>query len=98
MAIKKKTFEHDSLQDLNTIVRYLNAITEGVKNGKLELRGRESEINLEPHGLVRLELRASERPDRARLDFRLTWKPKPAIEDGMEPLEISSSTDTGSKP
>lgn len=90
MVSKKKTFEHDSFQDLNTIVRYLNAITDGVKDGKLDLRGRDCEISLQPRGLVRLELRASERPDRARLDIRLTWKPNNDEDDEVEPLDIRS--------
>ena len=90
MADKKKNFEHDSLQDLNTIVRYLDAITEGFRNGKLSLKGREGEIALRPRGLVRLELRASERSDRSRLDLRFTWKPRQDPENGEDALDIHS--------
>lgn len=90
MVSKKKTFEHDSLQDLQTIVHYLNAVTEGFRNGKLNLKGREGEIVLQPHGLIRLELRASERADRSRLDLRFTWKPAQEVSEEPEPLDIRS--------
>lgn len=93
MADRKKVFEHDSLQDRNTIVRYLNAITDGLKNGKLTLKGREAEIELEPRGLIRLELRASERSDRSRLELRLTWNPKYDSEGEEDSLDIRSDKD-----
>lgn len=93
MVGKKKTFEHDSLQDVQTIVRYLNAVTEGFQSGKLNLRGREGEIVLQPTGLIRLELRATERNDRNRLDLRFTWKPEQAQDGEEDSLDIQSGAE-----
>lgn len=72
----KHTFEHDSLQDVASLVQYLKAIVDGFERGKLNIAGGDEEIVLEPTGLVRFEVRASQRDDRARFALRFTWKPK----------------------
>lgn len=72
---KKRVFEYDSLQDCESIIRYLKAVTDGFENGTLRLQGNKGEIRLTPQGLIRFEISASQRPDRNRLNLRFTWKP-----------------------
>jgi amphi-Trp domain-containing protein len=92
--VKKKEFEHDSLQDTETLVAYLKEVTRGFEEGKLSVSGRDGEINLEPRGMIRFELRVSERADRCRLNMRFTWKPEPEEEvDRQDDLKISSGSD-----
>ncbi|MDD9947606.1 MAG: amphi-Trp domain-containing protein [Myxococcales bacterium] len=87
----KHVFEHDSLQDLSSLVEYLKAVVEGFEQGKLKVAGGEEEIELEPTGLVRFEVRASQREDRARLALRFTWKPKRSEDTQDDKLRIGSS-------
>ena len=86
--VKKREFEHDSLQDVTSLVEYLKTVTRGFEEGKLTVTGRDGEISLEPRGLIRFELRVSQRPDRNRLNLRFSWKPGKET-DGDHPEELS---------
>ena len=88
---EKRTFEHDSLQDLSSLVDYLKAVVDGFEQGKLKVTGGEGEIELEPTGLVRFEVRASQRDDRARFSLRFTWKPKRSEDTHDDKLRIGTS-------
>lgn len=72
---KKKEFEHESLQDRDSLAQYLQTVTKGFQDGRLAVSSRGEDIALEPRGLIQFELRASQRPDRGRLTLRFTWKP-----------------------
>ena len=90
---KKRDFEHDSLQDVTSLVEYLQTVSKGFADGKLTVSNNDEVIALEPAGLVRFELRASQRPDRTRLTLRFTWTPKRATDSETgERLEIRSGS------
>ena len=73
------------------MVEYLKTVTRGLEEGQFTVSGREGEISLEPRGLIRFELRVSQRSDRSRLNLRLTWKPgKDDAGDGQDELTIRS--------
>lgn len=73
--VKKKEFDHESLQDRDSLAQYLQIVTQGFQDGRLSVSSRDEDIALEPRGLIRFELRASQRSDRGRLTLRFTWKP-----------------------
>ena len=88
---KKRAFEHESLQDRESIVAYLEAVTEGLRQGKLTLSDGEVELELEPKALLTLSVRASQKRNRSRLDLRVSWR-----DDEDEPageLKISPGDD-----
>ncbi len=75
-------FEHDSLEDGESIVKYLTAIAEGFRMGRIELARGGEEVVLEPSGLLRLNIRARRRRGKVTVSFRVSWK------DGQaEPLD-----------
>lgn len=86
---KKQSFEHESLQDRESIVAYLETITEGLRSGRVEIRQGEEELILEPEGLLTLGIRAVRKRDRTRLDLRISWRDASPEED-QAPLEISA--------
>lgn len=71
---KKRAFEHESLQDRESIVAYLEAVTEGLRQGKLTLSDGSAVLDLEPSGLLTLSVRASQKRNRSRLDLRVSWR------------------------
>lgn len=94
MVTKKRVFDHDSLQDMSSVIEYLATLTDGFRTGQLSVTGPEGEIVLRPQGLVRMELRASQRDDRDRLTLRLTWKPTlKDDEPSRSRLQIRAETD-----
>ena len=66
-------FKHESLQDLKSIGQYLEALTEGLRSGRVELSDESGQLVLHPSGLLSLELRAKRRGNRAKLQLKLSW-------------------------
>lgn len=74
MGKDDREFLHESLQDVKSIVAYLDAIREGFLNGTLNLRDDAGDIALHPSGLVRLQIDSTRKRDRVKLAVRLAWK------------------------
>jgi amphi-Trp domain-containing protein len=74
MADEESEFEHGSLQDKATVVRYLNAITEGFDNGSISLVNRGGKIHLKPKGMIDLTVRATHKRGRMQLTLNASWK------------------------
>ncbi len=68
-----RSFRHESLQDKATIRDLLEAITDGVAKGKLTFSDGDEEILMEPKGLLRLKLTATQQEDLHRLKISIWW-------------------------
>ena len=91
MASEDREFEYESLQDRETIVRYLGAIAEGLEKGRLLLATNGEQFALDAPGLLRFDVQAKQKRDRAQLSLRLSWKNhKAARELRVEPLTIDT--------
>jgi len=71
---KDDDFRHDSVQDRQSIVRYLHALTAGIEKGHLELGTAEHMLALDPDGMLELEVRAKRKGGRVSLSIRLHWR------------------------
>lgn len=88
----EREFLHESLQDVRSIVAYLDAVRDGFANGSLSLRDEAGDISLYPSGLVRLQIDASRKRDRVKLAIRLSWKEESGSENvGGSSLVIERS-------
>jgi amphi-Trp domain-containing protein len=74
MASEDREFAHESLQDRETIVKYLGAIAEGLEKGRLLLATNGEQFALDTPGLLRFDVQAKQKRDRAQLTLRLSWK------------------------
>jgi amphi-Trp domain-containing protein len=66
-------FQHESLQDLTSIGEYLRALISGLEAGSIDLSDDEGQLSLHPSGLIGLELRATRKGNRGRLQIELSW-------------------------
>lgn len=73
-AENKSEFRHESLQDRESIVRYLNALSQGIASGQLTLGTREENLVLHPSGLLKLSVKARGKDERTKLVFKISWK------------------------
>jgi amphi-Trp domain-containing protein len=80
MSSDNNDFKHESLQDCDTIVKYLNAISEGFRQGHLVLANGDAPIVLEPDGLLKLDLKAKKKDGRYKLSMKISWKEKEQVE------------------
>lgn len=67
-------FRHESAQDPRSIVKYLQAITAGIERGHLQLGAAEHRLDLEPGGMLGLEIRARRKAGRVKLTLELSWR------------------------
>lgn len=81
-------FAHESLQDTETIGKYLEALAQGFRTGRLEFASGKKDIELEPHGLLELAVRAKRKDGTARISIDVQWKEATAKKTRQTPLRI----------
>lgn len=73
MAKTTHTFEHESLQDKEAVIHYLNVISEGFASGHIHLANEEDDVTLEPKGLSRLKIKAKQAKNHQEIRITLAW-------------------------
>lgn len=81
-------FAHESLQDPETIGKYLEALAQGFRTGQLEFSSGKQHIELEPHGLLQLHVDARRKDGEARISMEVQWKEKKPRKRRQTPLKI----------
>ncbi len=74
MANDQSEFSHQSLQDRESICRYLEALREAFQQGRLLLARNSEKFVMETPGLVELDLRAKQKSDAAQIVLKISWK------------------------
>ena len=67
-------FTHRSLQDTESIAAYLEAVLEGIRQGRLNLESGGREMVLEPSGLLRFRVDARRGSYRSRITVKISWR------------------------
>jgi amphi-Trp domain-containing protein len=70
----KKSFRHESLQDVRSIRAILKALLNGIDKGRVSFSDEEDEMLMEPKGLLHLKLRATQDEHRHRINLRISWQ------------------------
>lgn len=91
-----KEFAHESLQDRNSIVKYLGALADGLQHGRLLLASQGEELELDTPSLVKFDLQAKQKRNRGQIVLKISWKnhvEQKALR--VEPLVIESEEASG---
>jgi amphi-Trp domain-containing protein len=90
-TIRSGEFDHESIQDTGSIVKYLEALAEGFRSGTLQFSAGKKAIRLRPSGLLELSLKAKRKSGQARLQLEVAWKePKKKPQEDQPPLKIQT--------
>jgi amphi-Trp domain-containing protein len=73
-------FNHESLQDRKTIIKYLKAINDGISKGALSFADDSNEITLTPNGVIRLKVNVLRQDNTLELQILFNWKESDADE------------------
>ncbi len=73
MATEEK-FNFDSLQDSESISRFLESLIDGIKNQKINLSTNGDEIELTPCGLLNFTVKAKKKADSSKISIKISWK------------------------
>jgi amphi-Trp domain-containing protein len=71
---RSNRFRHESLQSQESIQNLMEALTKGLASGKVVFEDEDDSMLMEPQGLLRLKISASQDEDRSRIDVRISWK------------------------
>lgn len=74
MSDDLKNFKYESVQDIETIISYLEAITEGFRSGELLFASQDKEVVYRPQGLLGLTIEAKKKGSRRKLSIKFGWK------------------------
>jgi len=88
MSKEPPVFEHESLQDPESIVEYLEALGLGFRAGRLLFAAGKQELVLKPPRLVNFAVKAKQKDDGVKLTLKITWKDKDSKDKGHQPLRI----------
>jgi len=73
MRQEKISFKHESLQNAKAIREVLKAISTGIVEGKLTFSDEDDEISLQPQGLLRLKVTASQGANKNKVSVSFSW-------------------------
>ncbi len=89
MASSGNEFAYQSLQDPESIVKYLEALGEGIKGGSLLFGTKKKKLILEPNGLMKLDVKARRKDRKVKLEIKISWsQEKENKEAASDILEI----------
>ena len=81
-------FKYESLQDRKTIVKYLEALKKGFESGKIILADSERKIQLNPYGIIKMEVRFKRKDDTDKISVKCSWKNKKDDKKNADILKI----------
>lgn len=71
---KREEFEHESIQDSQTIRDYLKALVDGFDGGKIVFKSEDHEVVLLPNDLLELSIKAKRKGDKNKISLKIAWK------------------------
>ncbi len=66
-------FKHESLQDLDSIIAFLNSVRDGFANRRLLLADKKKEVEFTPTGLIKFDVEAKCKDERCKLALKFSW-------------------------
>jgi amphi-Trp domain-containing protein len=83
-------FEFESVQDCQTIQKYLQALREGFEQGRIVLNSDGAEICMHPGGFMKFEVAVKKKGWRTSWPSRVSWKDKTEDSPAAGNISISS--------
>lgn len=71
---EKKEFRFESIQDAETIKKYLEELTSGFEKGQIVLKNGGENIVLNPEGVIQFEVKVRKKDGKSRLYLKMDWK------------------------
>ncbi|MBF0170679.1 MAG: amphi-Trp domain-containing protein [Nitrospinae bacterium] len=74
MSKNDDQFGYESLQDRESIVKYLAALNEGFAAGQLLFGSRQKQLALAPQGLIKFDVEGKRKDGQVKLKMKFSWK------------------------
>jgi amphi-Trp domain-containing protein len=88
---EKEKFEYTGRLDAEHMATYLTSLAEAIRRGSVRLSAGERSVTVTPEGIMRLEVSASNDPEKGRgsLELEVSWQ-RAAAEPAPLELEITA--------
>jgi amphi-Trp domain-containing protein len=83
-------FEFESVQDSQTIQKYLQALQDGFAQGRIVLHSEGSEICLHPSGFMKFQVSVKKKGSENKLSVKFAWKDKSDESPASSTISITS--------
>lgn len=90
MAKKTEYFEHESLQDKEAVINYLNALAEGIAKGEILISDEEDTQILLPQKFTLMNIKAKKSKHEQSLRLKLQWNQLSEDDAEIMPLFIKA--------
>ncbi len=87
---KNEEFEHESIQDNESVGAYLESLIDGFKKGKIVLSVDSQKIELRPNNLLHFDLNARKKGSKSKLTIKLSWRDSDPGESSNNDVSISN--------
>jgi amphi-Trp domain-containing protein len=67
-------FEHESIQDKQSIQQFLTELINGIEKGRIILSAEKDQAVLSPAELIRFSIKTKQKTGKSKLSIKLTWK------------------------
>ena len=67
-------FEHESIQDKQSIQQFFVTLVNGIEKGRIILSAENDQALLTPTELIRLSIKTKKKSGKSKLSIKLTWK------------------------
>lgn len=88
----RETFEYESLHDAASIASHLQALADGLKQGRLSLASNGKVLLLKPVGLLQLSVEGRKGKHRSRLLVKVQWRDDTGDDERGDPLRIGAGS------
>lgn len=85
----KQEFEHESVQDNETVSRYLKALIDGFESGKLVFTSEKRQLVMAPNNLLEFAIKAKRKGPKNKITLKFSWKDTLAIPESKGNLKIN---------
>ncbi|MGD9608372.1 MAG: amphi-Trp domain-containing protein [Desulfovibrionaceae bacterium] len=94
---KESRFKFESVQDAESLRRYLEALTAGFASGDIRFSSRDGEVALHPRGMIGFLVEAKSSGGRMKLHLKFSWREGSADSEVEDSLTIAAG-ETGDEP
>ena len=76
-------FEHESIEDRQSIRKYLNTLVEGLEKRRIVFTDEKDNVLLIPSELIRFSIKSRKKSGKSKLTIKLAWNDS-AVENSRE--------------
>lgn len=88
---KKLKFEHESIEDQESVIKYFETIVEGLKSGNIKFGNAKKTVEVSPNGLLKLKINVNRNAKKVKMAMNLEWKEKSSSEESSGELSIETN-------